>query len=322
MKLRVHLPAIQSFETLNLLSLAVTCAIGMSVAVYCRVEPTKSFYWTTRHMMQYLGLVHFAVGYHFFFASQAIRSQLRTSPAVLIAKLIGCVIASVPVYQFPRFEPIVYTLFYLHAAENAVYHIYRMSNTPTTPPEGRVSPDALMPLLLVLILGRLSPQYATHPGSSVRLMCLATLFVCVIFLHSLLPMTSWRQGWRLVAQQPVLLTYFFVVSLFFFEGSFLYDYFIIWHYVIWFAYTWIQKPADRKRLVWSHVAFAVIYKALYLLGDARVVLLHPLVLWILVGPVSFMAQTTCHILLAFVFRRYPAAVRTESPESLRVAPAM
>ncbi len=87
-------------------------------------------------------------------------------------------------------------------------------------------------------------------------------------------------------------------------------------------YTWVQKPSDRTRLVVSHAVFAVFYKGLYLLGDTRIVLFHPLVLWMLVGPTAFLAQSTCHILLAFVFRRYPAATRTEETGPLRVAPAV
>ena len=322
MKPHSRVPAIQSFEALNVLSLAATVAIAVSVAVYCRFTPAKNFYWTTRHMMQYLGLIHFAVGYHFFFASPAARSQITGSPVSFFAKLLGCLLVSVSVYQFPVLEPIVYTLFYLHAAENAVYHIYRIGQAPSAPADERVSSDALFPMLCVLILGRLSPLYATHVETPVRLVCLVTLLACILFLQTLLPVTSWRQGWRLLVRHHTLLAYFLVVSLFFREGLLLYDYFIIWHYVIWFIYTWVQKPSDRTRLVLSHAAFAVIYKGLYLLGDARIVLFHPLVLSILVGPVSFMAQTTCHILLAFVFRQYPAAARAQGAGTLRVAPAV
>jgi len=294
----------------------------VAVSLYCDLLPSKHFYWTTRHMMQYLGLIHFAVGYHYFFTSAAVRPQLAGAHPWFYAKLIACLIASVLVYRSPASEPLVYALFYLHAAENAVYHIYRSANYPVAPTAQRLSSDALWPLMAVLLFGRLSPRYATAIDSHVRLGCFVIVLTSFLFIRSLLPATSWRQGWRLVGQHHVLVTAFLIVAFFFPEGSIYYDYFIIWHYVIWFAYTWVQKPAGRARLVWSHVAFAVIYKILYLLVDAQVVLFHPLVLWILVGPVSFMAQTTAHILVAFAFRTYPAPAGAARPGPVRVAPAV
>ena len=311
-----------SFERLNLFSIAITTAIALAIGAYCRLIPSKSFYWTTRHMMQYLGFVHFAVGYHFFLTSRMIRPQLVSGNPGFFLKLMGCLAVSTLFYKVPEWQPVVYALFYLHAAENSVYHLFKLGQYPAGSGQARVSGGALFPLLLVLIIIRLSPQYATFVNFPMGFARLGVLFFTLAFLRFLLPSTQWKTGWGLVRRQHVLIAWFFIVSFLFAERFELYDFFIIWHYVIWFLYTWIQRPLDRTRLVWSHLLFAIIYKALFLTADAGVRLFHPLTLWLLIGPVSFMAQTACHILITLVFRKYPSAMLADRPNSLRVAPAV
>ena len=96
-------------------------------------------------------------------------------------------------------------------------------------------------------------------------------------------------------------------------------FFIIWHYVFWFAFTWQTRPERRRLLVQTHVIAGLLYKALYVLADAR--LAHTAAVLVpLISPAAFQAQTAVHILLSFVFRVFPSAAR--QPARVRPIPAV
>ncbi|GEM_PF-7131028 len=311
--------SLRLFDRLNFLSIVITALLGVVIYHYSQPHTSYlSYFLATHRVMNYLGLIHFAVAYQFFFTSPTIRPQLSIRNTTLIAKLLGCVLLSIPFYA-PGLSPIVFLFFYIHAFENAGYHIFKLSAIDTQRPKERFPIEALFPLLLVLVLTRLSPSYFMDWSIPMRLARLALLAGTLVFLRHLFPVVSWTEGWTVVRRYPFVIGSFIAVSLFMPEGQALYNLFIIWHYVIWVVYTWVYKPQDRSRLIWSHLMFVALYTPLFLLDNAGMVLFHPLVLTILVGRMSFMAQSVCHFLFSLVFRQYPLTHPQRVTTSLRVA---
>ncbi len=300
------------FDRMNILAVLLTLALFACFALYSALVPDKTAAGTTRHMMQYLGLVHFAVGYVFFFSSPAIRGRLTVLDPDFFGRTLLCAALSIACFRFSaEAEPLVYTLFYLHAAENAGYHVFRLGQAAVRPGTVRPTPTTIFPLLAVLLLLRVSPDYLAGLPRVPYMGQLGVVVLCFIFVRRLLPGTDWRAGWRVVAQQPWTILAFLAVVLAFPERSIAFDLFIIWHYVIWFIYTWDQKPDTRRLLIWAHALFLGIYKGVYLLYDQHLASLWPLLI-LLVSPWSFRAQTTLHILLSFAFRRFGASAPAQA----------
>ncbi len=301
----------EQFRLLNAVSIVVTFLIGVALAVYGQLVPeAPALHHLTRRAMMYLGLIHFAVGYHFFFTSPRTHQRWATERPQVVLSLVGCLALSVAAFRtYPFTELLVYTLFYLHAAENGIYHLFRMTERD---PEAhqRVGLGALFPLFLLLLAFRvISPTYLGRADQTLVRAQLALVAACAVFVRLLLPRTAWRAGWRVIQDHYLLLAMFLIIALLYPERSYGYDLFIIWHYVMWFGYTWLQQPQVRGKLVWSHALFALIYGATFTLTAGGVPWTAVLGSFSAVGYASFSAQTTCHILLSFAFRRYPLAAR-------------
>ena len=302
------------FTRLAVLSVLVTLGIYLAMVLYCRVVPGKSLFLTSRHVMMYIGLVHFAVGYHFFFTSSALPQQLSTGRFQFFAKLGLCAGLGILCYPlYPSSEVIAFALFYLHAAENSAFQIFKMSEADRSSSRGSIPSASLWPLIALLILARVfSPQDLAYLNWPIGFIRLGVMMSCLVLLAWLLPQTDWNQGWRLARRYWVLVASFVGIALFFREGRVAFDLFIIWHCVIWFGYTWMQRPSARLKLVESHLFFAVLYKGVWLLDDASQALSMagsgPLIPWLfpylLISRAAFTAQSTAHILLSFVFRTY------------------
>ncbi len=290
---------LRPFDRLNLLSFATTFVLLIGVYFYCHKISGADVSRTTRHMMNYLGFTHYAVGYLFFFNAPAIQSQLKTRKAYFSLKFMACALLSAFFYKLQRFELLVYTLTYLHLAENAIFQILKLPADQDGPP---FQANALFPMVLSLLLIRVFPNYLNLPIIPMRIGQIALVLAIILFVRSLLPSTDWREGFRLLGKYFWVAAFFAGVSIFVREASLPFDLFIIWHYGMWFFYTWFQKKEGRKSLVVSHLVFGIIYQTLYW-TYANVPSLHS-VLYFLVSPAAFLGQTVMHVATSFAFRNF------------------
>lgn len=289
-----------SYTRMHLLATALTLATFAAFAAAARLSGV-TLASSVHHGMWYIGFVHFAAGYVFFFSAPAIRAQMADAPDAFWGKVAFCGAVAVMLLRQPAEVsfPLVQTLFYLHAAENSAYKIARLA--PGAPgPDARL--EALFPLALVLIGLRVLPGFALH--TLLGLAQLGIVVVCVAFVRALLPaQTDWRAGARLILRSAVIVGSFALVAVAFREQGIAFDLFIVWHCIIWFLFTWQTRPAARPQLVRTHVWLGGVFAALFALHYgpwARGAL--PLA----VDSAGFLWQSALHIVLSFVFRRYGA----------------
>ena len=302
---QLHHALLSPFDRLHLLAMGTTVLIGTTIYLYCRLVPTHTFNDMTFNTLYFLGFTHFAVGYYFFFTSPYVRPLMRTDRRWFLVRIAGCIAISTLFYTFSIWSLfIVYTLAFLHGAEGTVYHISRMSSREA--PADLQPVNTLFPLLALLFITRLSPDYLTQLDSPIRLAQVGVVLVGLALMRTRLPPTDWRSSWSLMIRSPLLIVYFLTVSLFFKEGSPAWSYSVIWHYVIWTLYAWFQKPATRTRLIGAHLVFGILYAGFYLLAHATAAVVPQRVWWLLIGTTAFWAQTACHILISFTFRKYAA----------------
>lgn len=303
-------PFTDPFDRVVFLSVGGTIAIAAAIWLYCRLLPQHELAPTTRHAMEYVGLVHFAVGYTFFFSSPFIRPKLRhpQERASFFGRLLGCVAISALCFTaFPASDPLAYTLFFIHAGENSVYHIFKMSQVPSADSSRPLGANSLFPLTLAVLLAHsVSQLFWDNAGTLTGWLQLGLVGAGLLYVRRLLPPTDWWGGWQLVGRYAGFLVLFLGAAVTFGEGTIGSDWFIIWHCVIWVVYTWVQRPAERLRLIAWHAVFAVVYKAVWLLADAQVAIVHPAFLETFLSHRSYMAQSVLHILVTFVFRSFAA----------------
>lgn len=307
-----------SYTRMHLFATALTLAAFAAFAAAARVSglPLES---AVHHGMWYIGFVHFAAGYVFFFSAPAIQAQMAEAPAVFWSKVALCGAVAVMLLRQPVYVafPLVQTLFYLHAAENSAYKIARLSpGAPRSPldparggrpepaegrPEARL--EALFPLALVLIGLRVLPGFALH--TTLGLVQLGVVIVCMAIVRALLPVhTDWRAGAKLIGRSAVIVGSFALVAMAFRERGIAFDLFIVWHCIIWFLFTWQTRPAARGQLVRTHLGLGGVFAVLFALHYGP---------WawgalpLAVDSEGFLWQSALHILLSFVFRRYGAA---------------
>lgn len=301
------------FDRVVFISVGFTVAIAAAIWLYCRFLPANELVPTTRHMMEYVGLVHFAVGYTFFFSSPFIRPKLRNPQerTGFLGRLLACLAIGVLCFlQFPASAPLAYTLFFIHAGENSVYHIFKLSHAPSAGQPPPIRANSLFPLVVaVLLIHNFSQLFWDNAGTFTGWLQLGLVGGGLLYIRRLLPRTDWQSGSQLVTRYAGFLLLFLGVAVAFGEGTIGSDWFIIWHCVIWVVYTWVQRPAERLRLVAWHAAFAVVYKAVWLLADAHVVVFHPGFLEEFLSHRSYLSQSVLHILVTFVFRSFTMAPR-------------
>jgi hypothetical protein len=243
--------------------------------------------------MYYFGFVHYAVGYHFFARSASTRALARRSPLGLGIGLLACAAVSAPFYT-AALGPIVYTSVFLHFSENALYLALKR--------DGRLETDAggVLPILVALAMARLAgvlvhaPEQATlHAAVAVAI--LAAYRLCT-------GPSDWRAGQAILARCWTLPLGLALVGLLVADNSFGWPLFTYWHFAIWFLHQWRTRPETRARLVRSHAAFGALYVALVIGSVGRFAFLPGIVVFALVSPFAYQAQSMLHVLVTLVFR--------------------
>ena len=97
---------IQPFDRLNVLSVGITLAIGAAIYAYCFLTPAAEPAQASQHLMHYLGFIHFAVGYHFFFSSPFVRPKITSGNPDFFLRLIGCIALSTLFYRYETLLPV------------------------------------------------------------------------------------------------------------------------------------------------------------------------------------------------------------------------
>ncbi len=252
----------------------------------------------------WITFIHFGVGYEFFVRSR-LRRRAFATPSVGLGLAVCGAAGAAAYWAWPHSLPVLHILFFLHATENAVYHLSKLS------PDHRGIGNALVPvgasiatpaLLVAAIFSDARIEIVLAQWGAVGI-CLA--WVARAVSRDTRPQ-NWGRGWKLVWDLRFVLVGSAVLALGFRFGSLPYALFIVWHVVSWTIFSWHTQPEARPTLVRSHLIFGAIYSALFTLAALGMTLGHPMILALLVGPTGFVAQGVCHILMGFAFRHYEA----------------
>ena len=283
------------FDHLNVAALVITAVIGLALRGWGIRPGRMAFPALVPLAANYLGYVHFAVGYWFMACSSARGMARRRRPMTTACRITACVVLALP-FGIPRTTPALFALTYMHFAENAAYQAVAAS----TGEGGDRTFRAGLPLVAILasvwVLGHLA---APQRFNNLQLSVVAG-FVFAAWL--LWPVGNWRAGFGVLGRSPTMLPLFAAVAFLVSEGRTIFYLWLIWHYVTWVLWIWTERPAARRSLLTTHAVAGIVYGIIFRAALTPGTWMAPL-LWPLVSPGAFGVQSALHILLTVRTRR-------------------